>query len=80
MDGHLRLALLCTLVAWLLAVLRFYVAVVRKEHGLDAVLAAMFSAALPGIAAAATASAFVRSRRAPDESGNVVSLKRRDRP
>jgi hypothetical protein len=79
-DGLLRLALLCTLVAWLLAVLRLYVALVHREHGLDAVLAAMLSVALPGVAAAAVASAFVRSRRAPDAPDNVVFLKKHGRP
>jgi hypothetical protein len=79
-DGHLRLALFCTLVAWCLALMRFYVALTRHEHGLDAGLAAVLSVALPGIAAAAAASAFVRSRRPSGGSDNVVFLRRRDRP
>ncbi len=79
-DGHLRLAVFCAAVAWLLALMRFYVALTRHEHGLDAVLAAVLSAALPGIAAAAAASAFVRSRKPSGGSDNVVVLRRRDRP
>ena len=79
-DGHLRLAILCTLVAWLLALARFFVALTHNEHGLDAMLAAVLSAALPGIAAAAAASAFVRSRRPSGVSDNVVILRKRDRP
>ena len=78
-DLHLRLAMLCTLVAWLLAVARFYVALASHEHGVDAVLAALLSAALPGIGAAAAASAFVRRRRRGG-ADNVVLLRRRDRP
>jgi hypothetical protein len=79
-DGHLRLAIVCTAVAWLLALMRFYVALTRHERGLDATLAAVLSVALPGIAGAAAASAFVRSRRSSGGSDNVVFLRRRDRP
>lgn len=78
-DGHLRLAIVCTVVAWLLALVRLYVALTRHEHGLDATLAAVLSAALPGIAGAAAASAFVRSRRSSGGSDNVVALRKRDR-
>ena len=80
-DGHLRLAMFCTLVAWLLALMRLYVALTHREHGLDASLAAVFSVALPGIAGAAAASAFVRYRRRTGGSDdNVVMLRKRDRP
>lgn len=79
-DGHLRLAIFCTVVAWSLALMRLYVALTRNEHGLDAMLAAVLSAALPGIAGAAAASAFVRRRRSSGGSDNVVFLRRRDRP
>jgi hypothetical protein len=79
-DGHLRLAIFCTAVAWVLALMRLYLALTRHEHGLDAMLAAVLSAALPGIAGAAAASAFVQSRRSAGGSDNVVFLRRRDRP
>ena len=71
-DRNLRLAMTCTLVAWGLAVVRFFVALVHHEAGLDAILAAVLSAALPGIGAAAAASAFVRSRRSRVGSDNVI--------
>jgi hypothetical protein len=79
-DGHLRLAIVCAVVAWALALMRFYVALTRHEHGLDGTLAAVLSVALPGIAAAAAASAFVRRRRTAGGSDNVVALRKRDRP
>jgi hypothetical protein len=76
-DGHLRLAIFCTVVAWLLALMRFYVALTRGEHGLDAMLAGVLSAALPGIGGAAAANAYVRHRRSTGSSDNNVVLLRK---
>ncbi|HEX4335528.1 MAG TPA: hypothetical protein VH062_06410 [Polyangiaceae bacterium] len=76
-DRHLRLALFCTLIAWALALVRFYVALTRNEHGMDAVLAGVLSVAMPGIAIGTVLTVWAASRsNSKTPPGNVVPLPR----
>jgi hypothetical protein len=72
-DRHLRLALICALIAWALAVARFGLALYRHEHSVDAALAGVLSASLPSIGIAALLGARVRHRR--PVATNVVPLR-----